>query len=176
MQTCRGVWGLEKLPSLSSMHRPAAWHHTQSHRPGEPPPPKKKTHEPRGPPAPNHYAPRPHPQPITSLPTRKLEESSRQIATLTTGLAKMAQARTDVAAMQERLTAKTAELETAAAEAQDLLRLISESTGQAEKDRQRVATIVEGVTAKVPWRARASERASKLGAQGGGCQSGRSRE
>lgn len=56
--------------------------------------------------------------------------------------------------MQERLTTKTAELETAAAGAQDLLRQISESTGQAEKDRQRVATIVEGVTAKVPRRRR----------------------
>ena len=54
-----------------------------------------------------------------------------------------------MARLQDQLATKTVKLESAAAAAQSLLQQMSVSTGQAEADRQRVAAIVEGVTAKV---------------------------
>ncbi|KAL6769277.1 DHC15 [Auxenochlorella protothecoides x Auxenochlorella symbiontica] len=83
-----------------------------------------------------------------SIYQMKLQQTTTQITTLTNGLQRMAQTREDVANMQTQLASKTEKLEAAASEAKALLHQISVSTSQAEKDRQKVAAIVETVTAK----------------------------
>lgn len=88
----------------------------------------------------------------TLMSNRKLQQTTTQITTLTNGLQRMAQTREDVANMQTQLASKTEKLEAAASEAKALLHQISVSTSQAEKDRQKVAAIVETVTAKVGGR------------------------
>lgn len=80
---------------------------------------------------------------------RKLAYIQNHVDTLSGGLQKMAETRADVARLQDQLATKAVKLESAAAAAQSLLQQMSASTGQAEADRQRVAAIVEGVTAKV---------------------------
>lgn len=91
-----------------------------------------------------------HAHGLTPAPhNRKSAYIKKHVDTLSGGLHKMAVTRADVAKLQDQLASKTIRLEAAAAEAQSLLHQMSTSTGQAEADRQRVAAIVEDVTAKV---------------------------
>lgn len=61
----------------------------------------------------------------------------------------MNSAKDDVARMKVDLAAKNAELAVSAAQAERLLAEISASTAEAEKERAKVAVIVEAVSKKV---------------------------
>lgn len=62
------------------------------------------------------------------------------------GLQKMLEAKADVNRMKAELAIKTQDLAVAAKEAEALLKQISESTTIAEKEKQKVAVIVDSVS------------------------------
>lgn len=84
-----------------------------------------------------------------TLYSKKLANLRAMQASLSAGLQKMNSAKEDVARMRVELAAKDAGLVVAGAEAQRLLAEISESTAMAEKERTKVAEIVDGVRKKV---------------------------
>jgi hypothetical protein len=63
----------------------------------------------------------------------------------------MSEAKEDVNKMKAQLAVKNVELAAAAREAEVLLKSISESTAVAEKEKQKVAVIVDGVSGQGQW-------------------------
>ena len=82
------------------------------------------------------------------LYTSKLADLTRREAQVGGGLAKMADAKAAVATMRVELTAKRADLLAAGAAADALLIDISASTAAAEREKARVAAIVDSVSAQ----------------------------
>lgn len=82
------------------------------------------------------------------LYARKLTQLRGLASSLATGLQKMNSAKEDVSNMRVELVAKNQNLELASIEAEKLLKEISDSTMAAEKERSKVAFIVEGVRKK----------------------------
>ncbi|MEW5318622.1 MAG: hypothetical protein WDW38_009830 [Sanguina aurantia] len=75
--------------------------------------------------------------------------STKELAvSIEAGLQKMLEAKADVNRMKAELAIKTQDLAVAAKEAEALLKQISESTTIAEKEKQKVAVIVDSVTKK----------------------------
>ncbi|DBA69380.1 TPA: Dynein gamma chain, flagellar outer arm [Trebouxia sp. C0005] len=73
----------------------------------------------------------------------------RELATsINSGLSKMGEAKVDVNKMKGELAIKNTDLAAATKEAEKLLKEISENTAIAEKEKQKVAVIVDGVTKK----------------------------
>ena len=83
-----------------------------------------------------------------SLYSRKLANVEQLAKNINSGLQKMFEAKDDVSKMKVDLGIKNQELEVAAKEAETLLKSISENTAIAEKEKTKVAVIVDGVTAK----------------------------
>ena len=89
---------------------------------------------------------------------------SRQLADkINSGLNKLFEAKADVKNMQIELTQKNKDLAVAQEDAADLLKEISASTAIAEKEKAKVAVIVEGVTAKADEIAAVKEDAERTG-------------
>lgn len=84
-----------------------------------------------------------------SLYISKLAYIKEARARLATGLSKMNTAKEDVGKMRIELAAKEVQLGVAGEEAHRLLSEISENTAMAEKERVKVAKIVEAVREKV---------------------------
>lgn len=80
------------------------------------------------------------------LYSRKLEYTEELATQIQAGLQKMSEAKEDVNKMKAQLAVKNVELAAAAREAEVLLKSISESTAVAEKEKQKVAVIVDGVS------------------------------
>ena len=80
--------------------------------------------------------------------SRKLSDNRSTVKSLVNGLEKMKHAKVDVNKMQVELGVKEQELAVANKEAEVLLEEIGTSTAVAEKEKQKVAVIVEGVTKK----------------------------
>jgi dynein heavy chain len=83
-----------------------------------------------------------------ALYQRKLDEVKQLADKINSGLNKLFEAKADVKNMQIELTQKNKDLAVAQKDAADLLKEISASTAIAEKEKARVAVIVEGVSAK----------------------------
>ena len=83
-----------------------------------------------------------------SLYQRKLDDVNVLANKINSGLSKLFEAKNDVKNMQVELTAKNKDLAKAQQEAAVLLKEISANTALAEKEKQKVNVIVEGVTAK----------------------------
>lgn len=79
---------------------------------------------------------------------RKLEYVQGLASSINVGLAKMFEAKKDVNVMKKQLEVKNKELEVASKEAEVLLKNISINTALAEKEKNKVAVIVDGVTKK----------------------------
>jgi dynein heavy chain len=103
-----------------------------------------------------HLPPSPPPSPSPSPSSRKLAQLRSKASAIAAGLDKMNAAKRDVGRMEVELAAKTAELAVAGAEAGRLLAEISASTAAAERERAKVAVIVEAVRKKVRCRAEQS--------------------
>lgn len=78
----------------------------------------------------------------------KWEGVAQLAQAINAGLEKMDEAKVDVGRMKANLAVKNQELAKASKEAEALLKSISESTAIAEKEKNKVAVIVDGVTAK----------------------------
>ena len=85
---------------------------------------------------------------FVSLYGSRLSSAREQEASVRVGLAKMAQAKVDVAEMRTELSAKETKLVAAGEAAEVLLADISASTAAAEREKASVQTIVESVTAQ----------------------------
>ena len=85
---------------------------------------------------------------FVSLYGSRLSSAREQEASVRVGLAKMAQAKVDVAEMRTELSAKETKLVAAGEAAEALLADISASTAAAEREKASVQTIVESVTAQ----------------------------
>ena len=85
---------------------------------------------------------------FVSLYASRLASAREQEASVRAGLAKMAQAKLDVAEMRTELSAKEKELAAAGEAAEALLADISASTAAAEREKAAVQAIVESVTAQ----------------------------
>ena len=83
-----------------------------------------------------------------SLYQRKLDDVNVLANKINSGLSKLFEAKNDVKNMQVELAAKNKDLAKAQQEAAVLLKEISANTALAEKEKQKVNVIVEGVTAK----------------------------
>lgn len=83
---------------------------------------------------------------FVSLYASRLASAREQEASVRAGLAKMAQAKVDVAEMRTELSAKEKKLVAAGEAAEALLADISASTAAAEREKARVQAIVESVT------------------------------
>ena len=83
-----------------------------------------------------------------ALYSKKLAFVQQLAKNINSGLQKMFEAKDDVGKMKVDLGIKNQELEVAAKEAETLLKSISENTAIAEKEKAKVAVIVDGVTAK----------------------------
>jgi len=94
-----------------------------------------------------------------SLYNQKIAQLRTQIGSLAAGLHKMNSAKEDVARMRVELAAKNVELEVAGVEAARLLTEISASTAAAEKERGKVAVIVDHVRGKADEIARVKTEA-----------------
>ncbi|KAL4452763.1 hypothetical protein ABPG75_008425, partial [Micractinium tetrahymenae] len=82
------------------------------------------------------------------LYAKKLAYNRELAASINSGLAKMNEAKADISRMKGELAVKNQELAVATREAEKLLGEISESTAVAEKEKHKVAVIVEAVSKK----------------------------
>jgi len=83
-----------------------------------------------------------------SLYQKKLDDVNVLADKINSGLSKLFEAKSDVKKMQVELTQKNKDLAEAQKSSEKLLKEISASTAVAEKEKAKVAVIVEGVTAK----------------------------
>jgi dynein heavy chain, axonemal len=93
--------------------------------------------------------------------SRKWAYTQELASSINNGLRKMLEAKGDVNKMKAELAIKNQELAVAAKEAEALLKSISESTAIAEKEKQKVFVIVDGVTRKAAEIAAVKDDAEK---------------
>ncbi|PSC73956.1 flagellar outer dynein arm heavy chain gamma [Micractinium conductrix] len=96
-----------------------------------------------------------------ALYTKKLAYNHELAASINSGLTKMNDAKADISRMKGELAIKNQELAVATREAEKLLGEISESTAVAEKEKHKVAVIVEAVSKKAEEIAAVKEDAER---------------